>query len=135
MKKIVPEDFGDFLKEELDPEIVVDSEEDIPIDITGMPDMEEDEVVKEDRKDEIRRIFSRSSAFIMPSISEGLNRTPIEATLCGCPSVICDGAIDDVFFNNKTCLIAEKDNFDDLLEVILNHGLRIEELNYFRGKL
>ena len=45
MKKIVSEDFGDFLKEELDPEVVVDSEEDIPIDLTGMPDMEEDEVI------------------------------------------------------------------------------------------
>ena len=45
MKKIVSEDFGFFIKEELDPEVVVDSEEDIPIDLTGMPDMEEDEVI------------------------------------------------------------------------------------------
>ncbi|MDD5649603.1 MAG: glycosyltransferase [Candidatus Nanoarchaeia archaeon] len=66
-------------------------------------------------KDTIREIFNKCSIFIMPSISEGLNLTPIESTLCGCPSVICDGAFDDVFFDKKTCLIAEKKNKQDIL--------------------
>jgi glycosyltransferase involved in cell wall biosynthesis len=67
-------------------------------------------------QNEVREVFNRSNIFIMPSISEGLNRTPIESTLCGCPSVLCDGAIDDVFFNMKTCFIAEKNNFIDIFE-------------------
>ena len=59
MKRIVSEDFGDFLKEELNPEeigVEIDPD-DASIDISGMPDMEEEEVVTEDQKDEIKRIL------------------------------------------------------------------------------
>jgi glycosyltransferase involved in cell wall biosynthesis len=66
--------------------------------------------------EEVREIFNKCSVFVMPSITEGLNLTPIESTLCGCPAVICDGAIDDIFFDCKTCLIAEKNSFFDILE-------------------
>jgi glycosyltransferase involved in cell wall biosynthesis len=80
-------------------------------------------------KEEVRRVFSRSSIFVMPSSTEGLNRTPIESTLCGCPAVICDGAIGDVFFNGETCFIAQKNNFKDILEkskcLIQNEKYRI----------
>lgn len=65
------------------------------------------------KRAEIREFFSRASIFIMPSITEGLNLTPLEATLCGCPSILCDGAIGDIFFNDFTCQIAEKNNFED----------------------
>lgn len=61
-------------------------------------------------KTSVRNIFNESKAFVMPSISEGLNLTPIEATLCGCPSVICDGAIGEIFFDGQTCLVARNDN-------------------------
>lgn len=71
---------------------------------------------KDATKDQVREIFCRGSVFIMPSITEGLNLTPVESTLCGCPAVICDGAIGDLFFNDKTCLIAEKNNFEDIYE-------------------
>jgi hypothetical protein len=64
-KQIVSEDFGNFLREELEPEIVGNSEEDIPIDISGMPDMEEDDM--EDRKDEIRRILKNE--LLIPEFS------------------------------------------------------------------
>lgn len=67
-------------------------------------------------KDQVRKIFSTGSVFIMPSVTEGLNLTPVESALCGCPAVICDGAINDIFFNEKTCLIAEKNNFEDIYE-------------------
>lgn len=50
----------------------------------------------------------------MPSVSEGLNLTPIEATLCGCPSIICDGAINEIFYATYNCHIVEKDNKDML---------------------
>lgn len=64
---------------------------------------------------EIRGIFNLCSVFVMPSTTEGLNLTPIESTLCGCPAVICDGAIDDIFFDKKTCFIAEKGNYKDII--------------------
>jgi glycosyltransferase involved in cell wall biosynthesis len=67
-------------------------------------------------KEEVREIFNKCSVFVMPSITEGLNLTPIESTLCGCPAIICDGAIDDIFFDCKTCLIAEKNSFSDVFE-------------------
>jgi glycosyltransferase involved in cell wall biosynthesis len=66
--------------------------------------------------EQVREVFNKCSVFVMPSRTEGLNLTPIESTLCGCPAVICDGAIGDVFLDGKTCLIAEKDNFSDILE-------------------
>jgi glycosyltransferase involved in cell wall biosynthesis len=65
---------------------------------------------------QVREIFNKCSVFIMPSNTEGLNLTPIESTLCGCPAVICDGAIDDVFFDGQTCLVAEKNSFSDVFE-------------------
>jgi glycosyltransferase involved in cell wall biosynthesis len=65
---------------------------------------------------EIREIFSSASLFIMPSVTEGLNLTPMESTLCGCPAVLCDGAFDDLFFDKKNCLVATKNNFEDFYE-------------------
>ena len=69
---------------------------------------------------EVLSIFSQSSVFIMPSITEGLNMTPIEATLCGCPAVICDGAIGEIYWDGINCEIAEKDNFQSLFEKAKN---------------
>ena len=73
---------------------------------------------------QVLEIFGQCSVFIMPSITEGLNMTPIESTLCGCPAVICDGAIGEIFLNDGTCLIAEKDNFESIIKnvkIILNN--------------
>jgi hypothetical protein len=58
MKRLVSEDFGDFIKEELEPEIgdEVNPDDEI-MDTSGMPDMEEDEVDIEDRKDKIRIVL------------------------------------------------------------------------------
>lgn len=67
-------------------------------------------------RNEIRTIFNTCQCFLMPSITEGLNLTPIESTLCGCPSVICDGAIDELFFDNKTCFISKIDDINELTE-------------------
>lgn len=88
------------------------------------------EIYKDATQEQIRKVFNKSCIFIMPSISEGLNLTPIEATLCGCPSVICDGAIGDLFFNEETCLIAEKNNFEDFFE----KSKKILEMPYFSYK-
>lgn len=61
-------------------------------------------------RDQIREIFNTCKCFLMPSVSEGLNLTPVESTLCGCPAVICDGAIDELFYDGKTCFVVEKDS-------------------------
>lgn len=68
-------------------------------------------------RDQVREIFNSCKCFLMPSITEGLNLTPIESTLCGCPAVICDGAVDELFFHKQTCFIAEKDNIADLVSL------------------
>ena len=86
MKPIVSEDFGDFLKEELDPEIEnVDYDEEI-VDTSDMPDMVEDEVDVEDRKDKIRIIlrnellvpeFSRETLIFMMKNSDQFEAIPM----------------------------------------------------------
>ena len=92
MKRIVSEDFGDFLKEELNPEeigVEIDPD-DASIDISGMPDMEEEEVVTEDQKDEIKRIlknelsipeFSRETIIFKLKRGEEIQRVT-QATSC-----------------------------------------------------
>ena len=65
-------------------------------------------------REQIRNIFNKSLVFVNPSNSEGLNLTPIEATLCGCPSVIVDGAIDELFIDGVTCYISDSDDFFDV---------------------
>jgi len=65
-------------------------------------------------REQIRNIFNKSLIFVNPSNSEGLNLTPIEATLCGCPSVIVDGAIDEIFIDGVTCFISGSDDFFDV---------------------
>lgn len=70
---------------------------------------------KANRK-EVREIFNTCKVFIMPSISEGLNLTPIESTLCGCPAILCDGAIDEIFFNKKNCFVVEKNDTDSMIK-------------------
>jgi glycosyltransferase involved in cell wall biosynthesis len=76
-------------------------------------------------RDDVREIFNTCKCFLMPSISEGLNLTPIESTLCGCPAVLCDGAIDEIFFNEKNCFIAKPDDekmmIDMLLKIMSNY--------------
>jgi GT2 family glycosyltransferase len=56
--------------------------------------------------DQIREIFNTCQCFLMPSVTEGLNLTPIESTLCGCPAILCDGAINEVFFDRVNCFIS-----------------------------
>jgi GT2 family glycosyltransferase/glycosyltransferase involved in cell wall biosynthesis len=72
---------------------------------------------------EIRELFNMCQCFLMPSVTEGLNLTPIESTLCGCPAVLCDGAIDEVFFDKINCFISpieDKNKMVDLCTTIIN---------------
>jgi len=65
-------------------------------------------------KEQVNKLFNESKIFVNTSASEGLSRTPIEATLCGCPSVICDGAIGEIFFDGENCFVAKKDDLFDI---------------------
>lgn len=64
-------------------------------------------------------VFNQCKAYLMPSVSEGLNLTPIESTLCGCPAVICDGAIGEIFVSEFNCFIV-KPNVNELAELVSN---------------
>jgi glycosyltransferase involved in cell wall biosynthesis len=73
---------------------------------------------------ELCQLFNACSVFIMPSITEGLNRTPAEATLCGCPSVLCDGALDELYFPDWNCKWVQGNDADAVLhaaEYIVQH--------------
>ena len=87
-------------------------------------------------RDEIRYIFNSCKCYLMPSVSEGLNLTPIEATLCGCPSIICDGAIDEIFLNKQNCFVVPKDSITIMMgkikEVLGNYDKYAEP---FRAKM
>jgi len=71
----------------------------------------------------VAEVFNRCKAYLMPSISEGLNLTPIESTLCGCPAVIVDGAINEIFIDNINCITAKK---NDIFEMANELRLLIE---------
>lgn len=73
----------------------------------------------------IVEIFNTCRCYLMPSISEGLNLTPFEATLCGCPSVIMDGAINEVYFDRSNCFVAND------IEIIKARIVRC--MNEFQG--
>ena len=64
----------------------------------------------------IRAMFQQSSLFLMPSVTEGLNRTTAEATLCGCPAVLCDGAVGELYHHGGNCLIVPKYDQEALYE-------------------
>ena len=64
---------------------------------------------------EVAGVFNSSKIFINTSVSEGLNLTPIEATLCGCPSIVCDGAINELFIDGVTCFVSTKDDYFEIL--------------------
>lgn len=73
---------------------------------------------KNANRDEIRYVFNSCMCFLMPSITEGLNLTPIESVLCGCIPILCDGAIGELFFDKENCFICEKDNVDEMYNLV-----------------
>jgi glycosyltransferase involved in cell wall biosynthesis len=69
-------------------------------------------------------VFNQCKAYLMPSVSEGLNLTPIESTLCGCPSIIVDGAIGEIF-NDFNCKIVDSDSIVNMEYMIA--GLMVND--------
>jgi hypothetical protein len=68
--------------------------------------------------DQVCEVFNRCMCFLMPSTTEGINLTPIESALCGCPSVLVDGAIGEVFFDNQNCRIVHKEKIQDMFTMV-----------------
>lgn len=79
-------------------------------------------------REEVRQIFNRSKCFLFPSISEGLSLSPIESTLCGCPSIICDGAIGEIYIDKENCFITDHDNKKDMITLIENSISNYDEI-------
>jgi len=69
-------------------------------------------------RSQINEVFNQCKCYLMPSTSEGLNLTPIESTLCGCPAIILDGAIGELFYDRYNVTIGTEhieamiDNYD-----------------------
>ena len=95
-------------------------------------------------REQISEVFNQCKCYIMPSISEGLNLTPLEATLCGCPAILYSGAIDEIYFHQDNCLVMNIqdfskgveyiiENYDDLSEKYMNSMIDIVK-DYTWGK-
>lgn len=69
-------------------------------------------------KTQVAEVFNQCKAYLMPSVSEGLNLTPIESTLCGCPSTIVDGAIGEIFMNQLNCIVVKPNDYDRMFTKI-----------------
>ena len=72
----------------------------------------------------VAEVFNQCKAYLMPSISEGLNLTPIESTLCGCPAVICDGAIGEILIDGTNCFVVGKEDYfameESITDILIN---------------
>jgi glycosyltransferase involved in cell wall biosynthesis len=89
-------------------------------------------------KSGVAEVFNQCKAYLMPSVSEGLNLTPIESTLCGCPAVICDGAIDEIFIHSRNCYTVRDNNLQEMavkLETIITHGEELRINTYFNVRM
>lgn len=90
-------------------------------------------------REEVASIFNQCKAFLMPSTSEGFNITPIEATLCGCPAVICDGAIGEIYIDEFNCFVVPKENivsmYEHILDIVINFALYSESFNDNMNKM
>jgi glycosyltransferase involved in cell wall biosynthesis len=81
-------------------------------------------------KDGVSEVFNQCKAYLMPSISEGLNLTPIEATLCGCPSVLCSGAIGELFLDEINCLVVPN-SVDEMYMAVKSIMEDLEKSEFF----
>jgi hypothetical protein len=74
--------------------------------------------------EEVAEVFNLCKCYLMPSITEGINLTPIESTLCGCPSIIVDGAIGEIFIDGTNCIVSKpevKTLADEVVKVLSNY--------------
>ena len=69
-------------------------------------------------KEQVKDIFNECKCYLMPSVSEGLNLTPIEATLCGCPVAMVDGAFGEIYEAGENCLRVSPDNKDMMFDAV-----------------
>ena len=81
-------------------------------------------------------VFNQCKAYLMPSVSEGLNLTPIESTLCGCPAVIVDGAIYEIFYPYYNCMILREDKYAEMYirSIIDNYEIKSYNFKYYMQK-
>lgn len=86
-------------------------------------------------KDQLCDIYNSCKAYIMPSISEGLNLTPIEATLCGCPAVLVDGA-DELYKDGFNCFFSPAEDIEAMSDRVKDIFANFDKLNIqFRERM
>jgi sugar transferase (PEP-CTERM/EpsH1 system associated) len=71
------------------------------------------------RRDDIPQIMNLLDIFVLPSFSEGLSNTLLEAMSCGTPVVASDvGGNKEIIIENITGFLYQSDNVDDLYSIL-----------------
>jgi sugar transferase (PEP-CTERM/EpsH1 system associated) len=85
------------------------------------------------RRDDIANIINALDVFVLPSYSEGLSNTLLEAMSCATPVIACNvGGNPEIIVEGKTGYLYESDNVDalsDLLIKLIMNPLLIKELS------
>jgi len=84
------------------------------------------------KPERVMKFLSVSDMFVLPSLSEGVPSSLLEACLCGLPCVATNtGAIPDIMENGKSGLIVQPNDADALLQafiLLLNNEAMVMEL-------
>jgi len=88
-----------------------------------------DEVFFDASPTDIRWIFNNSKKFLNLSSTEGLNRTGIEAMLCGCTPYIVDGC--EIYQNRHNCIKIRNSNEIHEKPLILDYNTIKDSLKQF----
>jgi sugar transferase (PEP-CTERM/EpsH1 system associated) len=71
------------------------------------------------RRDDIPQIMNLLDIFVLPSFSEGLSNTLLEAMSCGTPVVASDvGGNNEIIIEGSTGFLYKSDNVDDLFTIL-----------------
>lgn len=80
----------------------------------------------------LRKLYNKSSIFVLPSIVEGMSLPPLEAMACGCAVIVTNnGGINEYIVNDVNgliCPIRDSECLYSKVLFLLNNKLKMEEL-------
>ncbi len=84
--------------------------------------------------DEIGQLYEKASLYVLPSRNEGFPMVILEAMSYGLPCVAfgCKAGVGELIVDNKTGLVAENENIDDLAEkmgILMDNQAKREEMS------
>ena len=82
--------------------------------------------------DEINEVYQNSDVFIMPSLSEGMSNSALEAMACGLPIVLTDTGGTSELLNDNGFIVRKKDSGS--IREILQKFIKEKELIGRMGK-